>query len=81
MSEEIYLLLGVFYNFILVCIAIKTNEKYQIHITKELTPEEIRIQKNNFLNHEKEVELEIKMLKKIRENLIRISLEHSQPMA
>lgn len=78
---EVYLLIGTFYVFISILMAIKYDEWHQCHSMTTLTPEEFTIRKNRFLTHEKEVEQEIIMLEKIRGKLIRISLEHSQPMS
>ena len=80
MSAEVYLLLGVFYSFAAIYMVIKIDERHQLNITNELTPEELAIQKNRFLSHEKEVELEIKMLRSIRKKFIRTSLKHTQSM-
>lgn len=68
---EVYLLLGTFYMFISIFMAIKYDEWYQCHTIKKITPEEFTIQRNRFLTHEKEVEKEIIMLKKLREKLKR----------
>lgn len=78
---EVYLLIGTFYVFISIFMAIKYDEWHQCHSMKAITSEEFTIRKNRFLIHEKEVEQEIIMLEKIREKLRRISLDHSQSMS